>query len=140
MPIWTAERDKAAVSEATAALKSREISTEFVHDRQSALKVVVSKMPEGSEIMAGVSKTLEEICFIDLLKSDSHRWVNLKNEMLSQKSEKDYANQVELARQSTTSKLFLGSVHAVAKTGEVVVASATGLQLASYAFSAGKVI
>jgi len=134
---WTEKPEIATVSETIAVLGGRGISAELVPDRASALDAVVRKIPEGSEVVTGASKSLEEIGFIDLLKSGSHGWVNLKEKILS---EKDHTRLMELARWATATQFFLGSVQAVARTGEVVVASATGMQAAAYAFSAGNVI
>lgn len=87
--------------------------------------------------MTGGSTTLEQIGFVELLKSGKHPWKNLKDEIFA---EKDSAKQAELRKKSVTSEYFLGSVHAVAETGEVVVASASGSQIPSYAFSSDNVI
>ena len=81
--------------------------------------------------------TLKEIGFEDLLKSGAHSWKNLKAEYLA---EKDPAVQLRLRRQSTLADYYLGSVHAVVQTGEVVVASMSGSQLAPYAYGASNVI
>ncbi|HUV83807.1 MAG TPA: LUD domain-containing protein, partial [archaeon] len=85
----------------------------------------------------GGSETLQEIGFIDLLKSGNHTWNNLKDKIMA---EKDEARQAELRIQSVLSEYFLGSVHAIAETGELVFASATGSQLPSYAYTCRNVI
>ena len=87
--------------------------------------------------MIGGSTTLEQIGFVNLLKSKNHPWVNLKDKILA---EKDKNKQNELRRLSVTSQYFIGSVHAVSQTGEVLVASASGSQIPSYAFSSDNVI
>jgi hypothetical protein len=45
-----------------------------------------------------------------------------------------------LRRQSVLADCYLGSVHAVSETGEVVIASQTGSQLSPYAYAAKSVI
>jgi len=45
-----------------------------------------------------------------------------------------------LRKQALLADYFLGSVHAIARTGELVVASATGSQLGPYAFSSSNII
>ena len=47
---------------------------------------------------------------------------------------------MKLRKNSVTSEYFLGSVHAVAETGEVLIVNATGSSLPSYAFSSDNVI
>lgn len=128
---------KQAVNETIKALKTRGISAEFVQTGADALKRLKELIPAGAELMTGGSTTLVQIGFVDLLKSKKHPWKNLKDEILA---EKDEAKQVGLRKKSVTSEYFLGSVHAVAQTGEIVVASASGSQLPSYAFSSDNVI
>ena len=45
-----------------------------------------------------------------------------------------------LRKLATLADYFLGSVHAIAETGEIIIASATGSQLAPYAYSSSHVI
>lgn len=118
-------------------LKGRSIDAEFVKTREDALKRLIELIPEGSEIMTGGSTTLEEIGLVDLLKSKGHKWNNLKDKILA---EKNPEKQNELRKMSITSEYFIGSVHAVAETGEVLVASASGSQIPAYSFSSDNVI
>lgn len=119
------------------ALKKRNIQAELVETRERALQRLKELIPEGAEIMSGGSTTLEEIGFIDMLKSGKHPWKNWKDLILA---EKDAGKQTELRKKSMTSEYFLGSVHAVAQTGELVAASATGSQLPGYVYSSNNVI
>ncbi len=128
---------KEAVGRATEALKARGINVEFVQTGRDAFRRLKELVPKGAELMTASSTTLTQIGFIDLLKSKKHPWKNLKDEILA---EKDEVKQTELRKKSVTSEYFLGSVHAVAQTGEIVVASASGSQLPSYAFSSDNII
>jgi len=87
--------------------------------------------------MTGSSTTLEQIGFVELLKSGKHPWKNFKDILLA---EKDQAKQMELRKKSVAIDYFIGSVHAVTENGEVLIASASGSQLPSYAFSSDNVI
>jgi L-lactate utilization protein LutC len=87
--------------------------------------------------MTGSSRTLEEIGFVDLLKSGKHPWKNWKDIILA---EKDETKQMELRRKSVSSEYFLGSIHAIAETGEAVIASNSGSQLPSYTYTSKNVI
>jgi len=119
------------------AAESRNIHTEYVSSKDDALKRVQNLIPAGAQVMTGGSETLQEIGFIDLLKSGNHPWNNLKDKIMA---EKDEARQAELRIQSVLSEYFLGSVHAIAETGELVFASATGSQLPSYVYTSRNVI
>jgi hypothetical protein len=119
------------------AQKTRGIAPEVLPGSREALARLLELIPPGAAISTGASLTLREIGFEDLLKSGSHPWKNLKAEFLA---EKDPARQMLLRRQSVLADCYLGSVHAVSETGEVVIASMTGSQLSPYAYAAGSVI
>ncbi|HME18565.1 MAG TPA: LUD domain-containing protein, partial [Nitrososphaerales archaeon] len=135
--MWTKLPDEKTVSDAIKALSGRGISAELSPNKAAALEAVTRLIPDGAEVMTGTSRTLEEIGFLDLLGSGSHSWRNLRGAI---QAEADPAKQMQLRKSATLSQYYLGSVHAVAKTGEVVVASGGGSQLAPYAYSAGKVV
>lgn len=119
------------------ALKSRGINPEYVQTKEESLKLINKLIPQGAEVMTGGSTTLDQIGFTELLKSGKHPWKNLKNEILA---EKDPDRQTELRKKSVASQYFLGSVHAISQTGEIVIASASGSQLPAYVFTSDNVI
>lgn len=94
-------------------------------------------IPAGASVMTGSSITLEQIGFIDLLKSGKHPWHNLKDAIVA---EKDSGRQQQLRKQATLADYFLGSVHAITEEGLLIIASNTGSQLSAYAFSADHII
>jgi hypothetical protein len=119
------------------ALKARGINAECLDTKEEALARLRDLIPAGASLSTGASLTLKEIGFEELLRSGSHPWKNLKAEYLA---EKDPARQIVLRRQSTLADYYLGSVHGVAQTGEVVMASMTGSQISPYAYAARNVI
>jgi len=119
------------------ALKARGITAELLQTREEALARLQTLIPAGASLSTGASLSLKEIGFEELLVSGSHPWRNLKSEYLA---EKDPARQTLLRRQSTLADYFLGSVHAVSQTGELVIASMTGSQLSPYAYAASNLI
>lgn len=118
-------------------LSSRNIKAQVVANKAEALAAIHTLIPAGAEIMTGSSTTLDQIGFIDLLKSGTHPWHNLKDAIVA---ETDPTKQASLRRQSVLSEYFLGSVHAVTEDGLVLVASASGSQLPAYAFTSDNVI
>ena len=128
---------KDAIKRAIEALKARNINVELVSSKEDALQKINKMIPPGKEVMTGSSTTLDQIGFTEILRSGKHPWKNLKDQILS---EKDPVKQTELRKKSTTSEYFLGSVHAVAETGEILDVSASGSQIGSYAFSSDNVI
>ncbi len=128
---------KSATKNVMDAVKKRGITPEFVDTGEDALRRLQALIPQGAEVMTGSSTTLNQIGFTDFLKSGKHPWKNWKDVILS---EKDGSKQMELRRKSVLSEYFLGSVHAIAETGEMVIASASGSQLPSYLFTSNNVI
>jgi len=129
--------DEDRIRRTTDALKSRGIAAEVLQDGKEALARLRELIPAGASVSTGASVTLKEIGFEELLISGSHPWKNLKAEFLA---EKDPARQQLLRRQSVLADCYLGSVHAVSETGEVVIASMSGSQLSPYAYAARSVI
>ena len=134
---YDALASKDAVKKVMEAVKPRGINPEFVNTKEDALRRLKELIPSGAEINMGLSTTLKEIGFIDLLKSGKHPWKNWKDIILA---EKDEEKQMELRRRSVLSEYFLGSVHAIAETGEMVIASGTGSQLPAYIYTSNNII
>ncbi len=134
---WEKLPDRETIARTLEALGKRGVSTEMVSGRQEALKLVVERIPDEAEVMTGASITLDQIGFTDLLRSGTHRWKNLRSQIIA---EKDPTRQRELRKRAAEADYFLGSVQAVAQTGEVVIASASGSQIPAYAFNSDNVI
>ena len=128
---------KSVIKKVMDAVKQRGITPELVDTKEDALRRLQGLIPHGAEVMTRSSTTLNQIGFTDLLKSGKHPWKNWKDIILA---EKDGAKQMELRRKSVLSEYFLGSVHAIAETGENVIASASGSQLPAYVFTSNNII
>ncbi len=133
--------DQLASSEAVArtveGLKGRNIEGIVVADRAEALEKIKELVPAGASVMNGSSRTLEEIGFIEYLKTGTHGWQNLHAEILA---EQDPAKQARLRRESVLSDYYLGSVHALAEDGQIVIASNTGSQLPHLVYTSPNLI
>src|SRR3989344_7348773 len=125
------------VDKTISALAGRGVVAVLANNRTDALEKVKSIIPPGASVMNGSSRTLEEIGFVDYLKSGAHGWRNLHEEILA---EKDSAKQTMLRKQGVLSDYYLGSVHAVAETGEMVIASNSGSQLPHIVFTSPNLI
>ncbi len=119
------------------AVKGRGIHAELVETKEAALARIRDLIPDGVVVMTGGSITLEQIGLTALLMSGDHPWRNFKADLLG---EKDPVKQSAMRRQGTLAEYYLGSVNAIAETGELVFASATGSQLSAYAYSSRNVI
>lgn len=118
-------------------VKPRNITPILVQTKEEALEKLKELIPAGSELTTGSSTTLQEIGFTDLLKSGQHSWKNLKDVIVA---EKDIEKQALLRKQSILADYFIASVHAITESGEILVASGSGSQVPSYAFSSNHVI
>ncbi len=118
-------------------LTANGFQAEVVENRAEALERIKALIPEGASIHNGGSTTLQEIGYIDYLKSDTHGWNNLHANILA---EADPEKQGKLRRESAFSDYYLGSVHALSETGEMVIASNTGSQLPHLVFTSPNII
>jgi hypothetical protein len=114
------------IKKTIAELGKRNVEAIVVENKSLALEKIKELIPAGVSVMNGTSTTLMEIGFIDYLKAGNHGWNNLHEAILA---EKDPAKQAQLRKESALSDYYLGSVHALAETGEFVIASNTGSQL-----------
>jgi L-lactate utilization protein LutC len=125
------------VARTAASLKERNISVQLANERSAALEAVKKLLPAQAEVMTGGSTTLEQIGFVDILKSGQHPWQSFKDKIFA---EKDQAKQARLRKESCLAEFFLGSVQAVTEAGEILIASNTGSQIPAYAFTSNNVI
>lgn len=129
----TAER----IDRTVEAVKGRGVEADLVQTKEEALERIRTLIPASAVVMTGGSMTLREIGFEEVLISGQHPWRNFKTDLLA---EKDPARQSAMRMQGTLAEYYLGSVNALAETGEMVFASATGSQLPAYAYSSRNVI
>lgn len=119
------------------ALKARNIHAIVVNTKEEALKEIKKLIPKGGKVMNGSSTTLNQIGFVDYLKEGKHGWDNVHADIVN---EKDPAKQARLRKESVLADYFLGSVHAITEAGQLMIASASGSQIPSYAFTSDNVI
>jgi hypothetical protein len=126
-----------AVARTVDALRARGIKVTLVDTRAEALTQIHKLVPAGATIMSGKSQTLEEIGLELQLINKAHPWINLKEEILT---EPDPVKQMQMRVNAALAPWYLGSVQAIAETGEVLIASGSGSQLASYAFTSPNLV
>jgi len=108
-----------------------------VENKEQALEKIRALIPAKASVMNGSSVTLEEIGYIEYLKSGKHPWNNLHAAIVA---EKDPDKQAMLRQQGLHSNYYLGSVHALLKNGEFIVASNTGSQLPHISFTSPNLV
>jgi hypothetical protein len=133
---FTALPDDQTLAATVVALEEHGFSVEVVDDLDAAREAVLARIPEGSSVMTNTSVTLEETGIASAI-DDGGRYESARNKMLAL----DFATQLkEMKAIAGQPEYALGSVHAVTREGTLVVASASGSQLASYAWGAANVI
>ena len=129
--------DEASLNATVVALEEHGFSVEVVGDLDAARQAVLARVPDGSSVMTNTSVTLTETGIADAINDDGGRWESARNKMFAL----DFATQVQKMKAIGGQPDYaLGSVHAVTQDGTLVIASASGSQLASYAWGAANVI
>jgi len=118
------------------ALEEHGFGVEVVDDLDAARDAVLARIPHGSSVMTNTSVTLAETGIADAI-NDGGPYESARNTMFAL----DFATQAQQMKAIGGQPDYaLGSVHAVTRDGTLVIASASGSQLASYAWGAANVI
>ena len=125
-----------SISRTIKALAKRNVEAIPVESREAAFAKLLELVPEGSEVYVNTSETLDTIGYTEYMDRND-RYVNLHDQMMDHT---DPAEQREFRRKTTIADYFVGSVQAIAETGEIVVASGSGSQIGAYAYGAKRLI
>lgn len=128
--------DDARVLRTAAALEANGISVHLARDAADAKRIVVSLIPQGSQVQLGASRSLEQSGITDEIEK-SGRYDPIRPRVRSMDRKTQAA---EIRRLISAPDVMLGSVQAVTETGSLVAASAGGSQLGPYVAGAGRVI
>ena len=126
-----------AIAHTIRALQKNNFDAELVKNAEAALARVSSLIPKGAKVMNGSSRTLEEIGFMEYFLSGDHGWKNLRLDIVA---ENDFKKRAALRKEATLCDYFLSSASAITHSGQIVIASMTGSQMPSIAYSSPAVI
>jgi hypothetical protein len=133
---FTTLPDDATLSATVVALEEHGFSVEVVDDLDAARRAALARIPDGSSVMTNTSVTLQETG-IDEAVNGHGPYDSARNRMLAL----DFATEAQQMKViGGQADYALGSVHAVTRDGTLAIASASGSQLASYAWGAANVI
>jgi acyl-CoA hydrolase len=133
---FTALPDEETLQATVVALEEHGFNVEVVADFEAARAAVLARIPAGSSVMTNTSVTLQETGIADAINNGGP-YESARNKMFAL----DFATQAqEMKAIGGQPDYALGSVHAVSRDGTLVIASASGSQLASYAWGAANVI
>jgi acyl-CoA hydrolase len=134
---FTALPEEHVLQATVVALEEHGFSVEVADDLDAARQAVLARIPEGSSVMTNTSVTLAETGIADAINDGGGRWESARNAMFAL----DFATQAQQMKAIGGQPDYaLGSVHAITSEGTLVIASASGSQLASYAWGAANVI
>jgi len=133
---FTSLPDDQALAATVVALEEHGFSVEVVDDRDAAQAAVLARIPAGSSVMTNTSVTLDQTGIADAI-NDGGPYESARNKMFAL----DFATPAQQMKAIGGQPDYaLGSVHAITRDGTLVIASASGSQLASYAWGAANVI
>ena len=128
--------DEPAIRRTVEGLKERNVAAMVAENGEEARQMLIDLIPDGAEVFKSTSETLDTIGYSDYIR-ETDRYKNLYLEI---SEEPDRERQRELRRRASVAEYYVGSVHAIAETGEVIVASGSGSQLGAYVYGAKTVI
>jgi hypothetical protein len=133
---FTALPDDKELAGTVVAFEEHGFGVDLVEDFDTARDTVLARIPNGASVMTNTSVTLEETGIADAI-NNSGSYESARTRMFAL----DFETQAqEMKAIGGQPDYALGSVHAFTPKGTLVIASASGSQLASYAWGAANVI
>ena len=126
----------ARIDGTVAALRLKGFDARVVDDAAAAKALVLELLPDGAEVHAASSTTLDQIGVTDAV-ANSGRWDALRPRLWSMDRQ---TQKRDIRKLGAAPDYMLGSVQALTETGSAVTASFSGSQLGPYVSGAGRVI
>ena len=126
----------ARIDDTVAALRLNGFDARVVDDAAAAKALVLELIPDGAEVHAASSTTLDQIGVTDAV-ANSGRWDALRPRLWSMDRQ---TQKRDIRKLGAAPDYMLGSVQALTETGSAVTASFSGSQLGPYVSGAGRVI
>ncbi len=134
--MWDILRSDDAIERTVQALRANNISADVFDKIEDAKAHIISMLPEGASVLTSTSVTLDTMGVSDLI-NESQKYISFKKQIFG------IADKVALLnerRRLLNPDYVIGSAHAVTETGSIYVASASGSQIAPYAYGAAHLI
>jgi len=117
-------------------LRARNFEVVIVDDGAAAKAEVLSRVPEGSQVHSGKSKTLEDAgIFDEFMNNENYDFIRRRTMKMDRNTQRD-----EMRKAGAAPDIMVNSAHAVTEAGQIVMTSATGSQIGPIASGAGKLI
>ena len=128
--------EASVVNELVKVLNGKGINAFYMQTGAEAKEKVLEIVPQDAEVFTASSTTLQTIGLVEEVEQGS-RYISLKNKLAAMDSESQAKEKRQLA---AAPDWVMGSIHAVTKAGEFLIASNTGSQLPLYASGASNVV
>jgi hypothetical protein len=136
MQEWNKLADKKTVDKTINALQKNGIIVHYTENSEQAKAKFFELLPIGAEVLNMTSITLLDMGIVkEILESGKYNAIRNNWAKMDRK-----AHEKEMRQQGAAPDWSVGSVHAVTEEGQVVIASATGSQLAAHVYGAKNVI
>ena len=117
-------------------LRTRNFEVVILDDGVAAKAEVLARVPEGSQVHTGKSKTLEDIgIFQEFMDNEKYDFIRRRTLKMDRNTQRD-----EMRKAGAAPDIMVNSAHAVTEAGQIVMTSATGSQIGPIAYGAGKLI
>src|SRR5260370_32047357 len=132
-----AKRGSEATIEALAErMRARNFEVVIVDDGAAAKAEVLSRVPEGSQVHSGKSKTLEDAgIFDEFMDNEQYDFIRRRTLKMDRNTQRD-----EMRRAGAAPDFMVNSAHAETEAGEVRITSAAGSQIGPIASGAGQFV
>lgn len=128
---WNMER---VAAETVAILNDAKFDAHYAQTVEEAKEIMRSLIPKGATLAVGGSVTLNETGVMDeIVRAEDYRFID-------RFSAKSYENMLELYREGLTCDVFITSVNAITKEGQLILMDCTGNRVSSVIFGPKKVI
>ena len=135
-PAFAQPADRATLESVADAVRKRGIAATVVASGADARALVHEIIPAGAHVFDATSRTLETIGLAaDIVKAERYDAARTVLNTLNPATDMD-----QYRRGVASPSVVVGSVHAITRDGQLVIASASGSQLAAYAFGASTAI
>ena len=128
---WNMEKN---AKEIVGILNKAKFDAHYAQDAEEAKKIIRSLIPEGASIAVGGSVTLNETGVMqEIVRSPEYNFID-------RFAAKSYEHMLDLYREGLTSDVFISSVNAITKEGQLILMDCTGNRVSSVIFGPKKVI
>ena len=124
------------IARVVSALEANGMKVLIAENGEEAKKLVLEMIPQGAEVYANQSQTLDKLGLREELDG-SGRYDAIRPKVLKL-DRKTQSNEIRKLRSSPD--YMIGSVQAITETGQVLTSSFGGSQLGAYAYGSAKVI